>query len=90
MNKLEFIKKVSETSGVNQKHTKDVIESMIEIIKSSLNKGEEVRLTGFGKFEVKKRSERVAINPMTKKKMVVPSAIVPTFKAGSELKKAVS
>ena len=90
MNKLEFIKKVSETSGVSQKDTKDVLESMFELIKETLTRGEEVKLTGFGKFEVKKRSERVAMNPITKKKMVVPSSIVPTFRAGAELKKAVS
>jgi len=90
MNKLEFIKKVSENSGVNQKNTKEVVESMIELIKSALKSGDEVKLTGFGKFETKKRSERVAMNPATKKKMVVPSAIIPSFKAGSELKKAVS
>ena len=90
MNKMEFIKVVSANSGVNQKHTKDVIESMIETIKTTLNKGDVVQLTGFGKFETKKRKERMALNPATKKKMVVPCMTIPTFKAGTEFKKAVS
>lgn len=90
MNKIELIKKVSANSGINQKHTKEVIETMIELIKNSLKSGEEVKLIGFGKFEAKRRNEKITLNPQTKKKMVVPSMMVPTFKAGSEFKRAVS
>ena len=89
MNKLDLINQVSQNSGINKKHTKEVLNTMLELIKKSLKAGEEVKLTGFGKFDTKTRKQRTTINPLTKTKMVIPSMIVPTFKAGSELKKAV-
>lgn len=90
MNKDELIKKVSQTSGVSPKNTKVVVASLMEIIKQSLKNGEEIRISGFGKFEVKKRAERVSINPRTKERMQIPSMRVPAFKVGKDLRDAVS
>lgn len=90
MNKLEFIKQLSDNSGVSQKNTKEVLSAMINVIKDSLTKGEEVKITGFGKFEVKDRAERVAINPKTQKKIIIPRSKVAMFKVGKELKDAVN
>ena len=90
MNKLEFIKKLSANSGVSQKDAKEILSAMVDLIKESLKNHEEIKLTGFGKFEVKNRAERVTINPLTKERMVIPSAKVATFRAGKELKDAVN
>lgn len=90
MNKIELIKKLSSTSGVAQKNTKEVLNAMINVIKDTLIKGEEVKITGFGKFEVKERAQRVTINPRTQKKMIIPKSKVASFRVGKELKTAVN
>lgn len=90
MNKSEIIKNLSETSGVSSKEAKVVLDAFCKLIKESLNKGESVRLNGFGKFEIKARKERFGVNPSTKEKIVIPAGNVATFKAGKELLDAVN
>ena len=55
-----------------------------------MGQGNEVRLTGFGKFSVSQREARVGRNPQTGESMQIAAKKVPRFSAGAELKKAVS
>lgn len=90
MNKNDVIKNVSMASGVSQKEAKAVLDAFCEVIKQSLVGGEDVKINGFGKFEVKTRKERVGVNPTTKEKIVIPSSKVAYFRAGKELALAVN
>ena len=58
-------------------------------ITEALEGGNEVQITGFGKFYVRERKAREGVNPQTKEKMWIPASKVPTFSAGNTLKKAV-
>ena len=55
----------------------------------TLKNGGKVDISGFGKFEVKTRAERIGINPATKEKITVPASKAPGFKASKSLKDAV-
>lgn len=88
MNKNELIKSVSKQSSLSQKEAKEALDAITSLIKDALNKGEEIKIMGFGKFEVKDRSERITINPKTKQKMIIPKTKVASFKASKNLKDA--
>ena len=64
------------------------LEALIEVVSGALRQGDEVRITGFGKFYTNERASREGRNPQTGQTMTIPAARVPSFSAGSALKKA--
>ncbi len=80
------VKKGMDTS---KKHSEEVVDFVFDSITSSLKKGEEVSIAGFGAFIVKNRKARTARNPRTGELVQVPATTVPKFKAGKALKEAV-
>ncbi len=89
MQKTDFIKAVSERTGVSQKETKQAIDAALDIIAEQLKAGEKVTLTGFGTFEVRQRQEREGVNPQTRAKITIPATMTPGFSASSTLKEMV-
>jgi DNA-binding protein HU-beta len=89
MNKGELIDKLAGQTGLAKTEAGRAIDALIEIITTSLKKGDEIILTGFGKFEVQKRKAREGRNPQTGKSIKIPARKVPRFKAGKGLKDAV-
>ena len=65
---------------------KDLIDAVISHIESTMKKGEEVRIPGFGTFKVAKRAARKARNPQTGAEMMLKAARVPKFTASKNLK----
>ena len=66
------------------------INAVTAAIADALKAGEKVQLIGFGTFEVKARAERTGRNPHTNEPVPIPARVVPSFKAGKYLKKAVT
>lgn len=89
MNKKELIAELSTRTGVTKKLATEVLDSFIEIVGENLSKDEEVKLVGFGTFEVATRKPRKGVNPRTKKPIDIPGGKVPKFRAGKELKEKV-
>ena len=90
MNKAELISAAAEQAGLSKKDTEAVVNATLDTIANTLAEGEEVRLVGFGTFEVKKREARTGRNPKTKEEIKIPATKVPAFKAGKALKDAPS
>jgi len=90
MNKQEFIAEVAKQASTSQKDAGEVINAALAVIEQTLKKGGEVVLTGFGKFEARKRAARNGINPLTRKPVKISACTVPAFKAGKALKDAVN
>jgi DNA-binding protein HU-beta len=65
MNKTELIDAVAEDSGLSKADSARAIDSLTGTVSKSLKKGEEVSITGFGKFSVVKRAARRGVNPRT-------------------------
>ncbi|MBU4369538.1 HU family DNA-binding protein [Patescibacteria group bacterium] len=90
MNKKELIEALTKKSKVCSKaETIRCLDSFVEIIKTTLKKGEKVVIAGFGTFSVKKREARTGVNPQTGAKIQIPAMKVPKFKAGQDFKKIV-
>ena len=87
--KAEFVDKVAAKSGLSKKDAGSAVDAVISSIEDSLQSGDEVSFTGFGKFHVANRGAREGRNPRTGETMTIAASRVPRFTAGSGLKKAV-
>ena len=90
MTKTELISAVSEKTEMTKKDSEKFISAFVEVVTETLEKGEKVKLVGFGTFEVRERAERTGVNPQTHKKITIAATKVPAFKAGASLKEAVA
>jgi len=88
-NKENLIQSLIRKVGLSQRQAAESLSTILDEISKALSKGEEVVLTGFGKFLVSQRKEREGINPKTKEKIIIPAVKTPRFKAGQTLKDAV-
>src|SRR5690348_8117830 len=87
--KDQLVHEVAERSGLGIEESRHALEEMLRAIETELGKGNEVRLTGFGKFSVSRRKAREGRNPQTGEPMKIAAKKVPHFSAGAELKNAV-
>lgn len=90
MNKSELINAVAEKAALSKKDAEAAVTAALDAIAAALADGDEVRLVGFGTFEVKKREARMGRNPKTKEPIPIPASKVPAFKPGKALKDAVA
>ena len=89
VNKDELARAVAERSGLDNGQAKKAVEATLEEITKQIAGGNEVRLTGFGKFSAVARPAREGRNPSTGETIQIAAKSVPKFSAGAELKKAV-
>jgi DNA-binding protein HU-beta len=88
VNKDELARDVADRSGLEVGQAKRALAATLEAIEKQIGEGNEVRLTGFGKFSVSERAARQGRNPRTGESMQIAAKSVPKFSAGAELKKA--
>ncbi|MCW2989086.1 MAG: DNA-binding protein [Solirubrobacterales bacterium] len=88
VNKDELARDVAQRSGLEIGQAKRALAATLEAIEKQIGEGNEVRLTGFGKFSVSERAARQGRNPRTGETMQIAAKSVPKFSAGAELKKA--
>ena len=86
MNKVELIKEISDRVGFTQKDCAAVVEEFFNVVVETLKAGEEIVITGFGKFEAKQRPARKGTNPKTGEVINIPASKAPAFKAGKAFK----
>jgi DNA-binding protein HU-beta len=87
--KDDLVREVAEKSGLGVGEAKRALDATLDAIGAQMAAGNEVRLTGFGKFSVSHREARTGRNPQTGESMQIAAKNVPKFSAGAELKKAV-
>jgi DNA-binding protein HU-beta len=86
MNQAELIESVATAAGIKKSDAAKVIQSVFEGITSALGRGEEVRLAGFGIFEVAERAEREGRNPRTGEIVKIAASKAPKFKPAKQLR----
>ena len=89
MKKKDRIERIAEKAGVPTREAQKHFEAFEEVVIQALKAGEEVQITGFGKFSVKERKAREGTNPRIGQKMKIAARKVPSFSAGNALKEAV-
>ncbi|MDA1058540.1 MAG: HU family DNA-binding protein [Proteobacteria bacterium] len=90
MNKNDLVATVSNAAGLSKADATKAVDSVFEAITDSLKAGQEVRLVGFGTFNVAQRKASEGRNPRTGEKIQIPASNQPKFKAGKRLKDAVN
>jgi DNA-binding protein HU-beta len=90
MNKVELISKVAKETKLTNRDATEAIEATIENIMKALQRGDEVRLVGFGTFTVSRRKASEGRNPRTGETIKIPESKNPKFRAGKNFKKAVN
>jgi DNA-binding protein HU-beta len=90
MNKTELIEAIAEDSGLTHADASRAVNSFTGVVSKSLKKGDEVAITGFGKFSVAKRAARTGRNPQTGETIKIKASKSPKFAAGAGLKATVA
>ncbi|MDD3610052.1 MAG: integration host factor subunit alpha [Halothiobacillaceae bacterium] len=86
LTKAEMVEQLHEELGLNKREAKDLVESFFEELRGALERGEEVKLSGFGNFQLRDKNERPGRNPKTGEEIPVTARRVVTFRAGQKLK----
>lgn len=90
MTKADLIDVIAGSTKLKKTDSAKALDSIINTVQDALKKGEEVRLTGFGTFSVRKRNARKGRNPQTGKEIKITAKKAPAFKAGKTFKEAVA
>ena len=86
LTKSHLIDAIAEQNGFSKKNSTQTIETILELIKSTLSSGDDVLISGFGKFCVKEKRERKGRNPATGEDMMLAPRRVVTFRCSGKLK----
>lgn len=86
MNSKEFTTELSRRLGYTNKDATQLVASLTDILSAELQDGKTASFQGFGTFEVKKKMERIVVNPATKQRMLVPPKLILSFKPSVALK----
>lgn len=86
MNNKEFTSELADRLGYTIKDTSELIGSLLSDITEELEEGNAIAVQGFGTFEVKKKAERISMNPVTKQRLLVPPKLVLTYRPSNALK----
>jgi len=88
--KAHMIESVQENLGYPKNQSAEIVESLIEIIKKTLAEGDDLLISGFGKFCVKNKKDRKGRNPATKEEMILRQRKVVVFKCSGLLRDKVN
>ncbi len=89
MKNKEYIAKIAESTKLSPEKAQEILADLVDLIGEALQESNSVQISGFGNFEVKKKNERISVNPVTKKRFLVPPKLVVNFKPASSVKEKV-
>ena len=89
LTKAEVAEHLYEKVGLSKRDAKDMVEIFFEQIRETLESGEQVKLSGFGNFDIRQKKERPGRNPKTGEDIPISARKVVTFRPGQKLKSRV-
>ena len=90
LTKARIVEAVVETNGYTQQKAFETVEILLELVKQSLESGDDVLISGFGKFCVKKKKKRRGRNPATGTEMMLKPRKVVTFQCSGKLREGLN
>ena len=90
LTKVEMVNSIADQMGYPKNHSSEIVEILLELMKSSLESGDDVLISGFGKFQVKEKKERKGRNPATGNDMILEPRKVVTFRCSGNLRKRIN
>ncbi len=86
MTKSDLVEALHERVGFSKKRSAEIVAMILDLIKEALERGEKVKISGFGNFEVRQKEARRGRNPQTGESIVISERRVLTFKPSQVLK----
>ncbi len=86
LTKADMVEHLFDELGLNKREAKDMVEMFFEEIRQSLERGEQVKLSGFGNFDLREKRQRPGRNPKTGEEIPISARRVVTFRPGQKLK----
>ena len=90
LTKAQIVKDIMHQNGYTKNQAAEAFETLIEIIKDTLESGEDVLISGFGKFCVQEKKERKGINPATGEAMMLEPRKIVTFRCSGKLREKIN
>jgi integration host factor subunit alpha len=90
MTKADLVENIQQNTGFSKKESSDILETVFSIMKSTLESGEKLKISGFGNFEIKQKADRRGRNPQTGEAITITARRVLTFKPSMLLKQAIN
>jgi integration host factor subunit alpha len=89
LTKADMAERLFEELGLNKREAKEMVEMFFETIRGALAEGAQVKLSGFGNFDLREKKERPGRNPKTGEEIPISARRVVTFRPGQKLKSRV-
>jgi integration host factor subunit alpha len=89
LTKADMAERLFLDVGLNKREAKEFVDAYFEVVRESLERGEQVKLSGFGNFDLRKKNERPGRNPKTGEEIPISARRVVTFRPGQKLKERV-
>ncbi len=86
LTKAEMVEHLFSELGLNKREAKDFVEMFFEDVREALEQGEQVKLSGFGNFDLRDKNQRPGRNPKTGEEIPISARRVVTFRPGQKLK----
>jgi integration host factor subunit alpha len=86
LTKADIAEKLFDELGLNKREAKELVELFFEEIRAALENGRQVKLSGFGNFDLREKNERPGRNPKTGEEIPISARRVVTFRSGQKLK----
>ena len=86
LTKADMAERLFEELGLNKREAKELVEIFFEEIRSALEEGEQVKLSGLGNFDLREKNQRPGRNPKTGQEIPITARRVVTFRPGQKLK----
>lgn len=90
LTKADIVESIKEQFGFSRRRSVETVEALVEIIKKTLESGEDILVSGFGKFCVKEKAERRGRNPATGGDLMLAPRRVVTFRCSGKLREKVN
>jgi integration host factor subunit alpha len=90
LTKANIVQSIAEYNGYSKDESKDIVETLLEIMKRTLESGEDVMISGFGKFCIQDKKKRRGRNPATGDEMILDARRVVSFKCSGKLREMVN
>ena len=90
LTKAQMVESAQNQTGFQKTRSSEIVETLLEIIKSTLESGEDVLISGFGKFSVNEKKARRGRNPSTGEDMMLEARKVVTFKCSGKLRERIN
>jgi len=90
LTKEKLISRLQTQAGLSKQESRSVVERILEIMKESLGRGEDLLISGFGKFSVRQKSARRGRNPQTKENLILRARKVVVFKTSGVLRNRIN